>query len=71
MMSREHFTEELRGRFRFVIQKMERERDALDARYLTTELRTAAIEAAQNNTDAAIDQLSDHVFDAVALSLEP
>lgn len=71
-MDRQQFTTEFRRAFRFVVQKLER---AAEARRQVAELRKDnpywefrehdAVAEAENNVDAAVDQLADHLYDSL------
>lgn len=64
-MTRAEFTTEFQRGMRFVLQKHEREMRAR-SNVLTPEGPSArALEHATTNLDAAIDQVADHVFDAM------
>lgn len=66
-MTREQFTAEFRRGMRFVIQKHDRvcEVSTRLREHGSTPARERAYAEAQTNLDAAIDQVADHVFDAL------
>jgi hypothetical protein len=66
-MTRAEFTTEFQRGMRFVIQKHDRVRVAEHQLrdQGTNPMRERAYAVAQTNLDAAIDQVADHVFDAM------
>lgn len=66
-MSRDEFGREFVRCMRFVIQKHDRANEALRTlrKIGTTPTREQAYAEAQNNLDAALIQLGDHLYDAI------
>lgn len=67
-MTREEFTTEYACRMRFVIQKHDRvnEAERVIRKCGTRPSREESLKAAHISLDAAVGQLADHVYDAMA-----